>query len=344
MSLKINEISVKGYEKVIHAINQTTKLDCIISVHNTRLGPALGGVRSWNYNSFDEQKADALRLSEAMTLKNSICGINFGGGKAVINIRGRNKTPELYQSYAEVVETLKGDYLTAGDVNTFKEDLIECSKATKYVYGINVETSAPTSIGILNAIRSTNNFINNNRDIKGIHVAISGIGKVGGKLAKLLVEAGVKITASSINKELMNELKKEIKIMEVNPENLYKSNCDIISPCALGGAINVLTRSQLKCKAIVGAANNQLDNSETGEWLLKNNIIYSPDYLVNSGGVIAIASEINETENLLKDQLDKISDRLKLVLEESKRNNESTDSVAKRVAWERINSSAANLL
>ena len=336
MSLKINEISVKGYEKVIHAINQTTKLDCIISVHNTKLGPALGGVRSWNYNSFDEQKADALKLSEAMTLKNSICGINFGGGKAVINIRGRNKTPELYQSYAEVVETLKGDYLTAGDVNTFKEDLIECSKATKYVYGINVETSAPTSIGILNAIRTTNNFINNNKDIKGIHVAISGVGKVGGKLAKLLVEAGVKITAASINKVLINELKKEIKIMEVNPENLYKSDCDIISPCALGGVINMSTRSQLKCKAIVGAANNQLDNSETGEWLLKNNIIYSPDYLVNSGGVIAIASEINRKENYLEEQLEKIGERLRSVLKESRINNQSTNSVAKRIAWERI--------
>jgi len=123
---------------------------------------------------------------------------------------------------------------------------------------------------------------------------------------------------------------------------LFKTNCDIISPCALGGAINVSTRDQLKCKGIVGAANNQLDNSETGEWLLKNNIVYSPDYLVNSGGVIAIASEINETEHLLEKQLEKIGDRLKLVLTESKKNNESTDSVAKRIAWERINSSEAN--
>ena len=342
MSLKLNEISVKGYEKVVHATNETTKLDCIISIHNTKLGPALGGVRSWSYNSFDEQKADALKLSEAMTLKNSICGINFGGGKAVLNLKNTKKTPGLYQSYAEVVEALQGDYFTAGDVNTFKEDLIECSKVTKYVYGINVETSAPTSIGIFNAIRSTNNFINGNNDIKGIHVAISGVGKVGGKLAKLLVESGARITAASINLELIKELKKEIKIMEVSPENLYKTNCDIISPCALGGAINASTRDQLKCKAIVGAANNQLDNSETGEWLLKNNIVYSPDYLVNSGGVIAIASEINETENLLEKQLEKIGDRLKLVLTESKKNNESTDSVAKRIAWERINSSKVN--
>ena len=338
MTLKINEISVKGYEKVIHATNETTKLDCVISIHNTKLGPALGGVRSWSYNSFDEQMADALRLSEAMTLKNSVCGINFGGGKAALNIKGIKKTPELYKSYAEVVEALKGDYLTAGDVNTLKEDLIECSKVTKYVYGINVETSAPTSIGILKAIRSTNNFINDQEDIKDIHVAISGVGKVGSKLAKLLVEAGARITAASINLELINELKKEIKVTEVSPENLYKTNCDIISPCALGGAINISNRDQLSCKAIVGAANNQLDNFETGEWLLKNNIVYSPDYLVNSGGVIAIASEIDQTESLLEKKLEKIGDRLKSVLMESKKNNKSTDSVAKSIAWERINS------
>ena len=337
MSLKINEISVKGYEKVIHATNESTKLDCIISIHNTKLGPALGGVRSWEYNSFDEQKTDALKLSQAMTLKNSVCGINFGGGKAALNLKGIKKTPELYRSYAEVVEILKGDYLTAGDVNTFKEDLIECSKVTNYVYGINVETSAPTSLGIFNAIKTTYNFINENDDIKNIHVAISGVGKVGSKLAKLLSKAGASITAASINLKLINELKGKINITEVGPENLFKTKCDIISPCALGGSINTSSKKQLKCQAIVGAANNQLDSPETGEWLLKHRIVYSPDYLVNSGGVIAIASEINGTGNLLEKQLEKIGDRLKSVLIESKKNNESTDSVARRIAWERIN-------
>ena len=158
-------------------------------------------------------------------------------------------------------------------------------------------------------------------------------------MAKLLFKAGVKITASSINHTLINKLRNEIKIKEEKAENLFKINCDIISPCALGGAINKSNKHILKCKAIVGAANNQLDNSETGKWLSKNNIVYSPDYLVNSGGVIAIASEINGTENLLDSQLNQINDRLNLVLSESKKNNESTETVAKRIAWERINNS-----
>ena len=339
MALKITDLSIKKFERVVHVTNDITQLDCIIAIHNTKLGPALGGVRSWVYNNFDEQKTDALRLAEAMTLKNSICGINFGGGKAVVNLKDVQKTPELYQSYAEAVEILKGSYLTAGDVGTFKEDLIECYKVTKYVYGINVETSAPTSRGLFNAIKSTCNFINSQNNLSSIHVAISGVGKVGGKLARLLVKAGAKVTAASINLEVINELKKEIKVIETSPENLFKTNCDIISPCALGGSINTSNKDQLKCRAIVGAANNQLDNSDTGEWLLKNNIVYSPDYLVNSGGVIAIASEINGTENLLEKQLEKIGDRLQPVLAESKKNKESTDSVAKRIAWERIYSS-----
>jgi leucine dehydrogenase len=338
MSLKIKDIKIKGYERVIHATNEITKLDCIIAIHNTKLGPALGGVRSWEYNSFEDQKKDALRLSEAMTLKNSICGINFGGGKASINLSNIKKTPELYQSYAEAVETLNGTYLTAGDVNTFKEDLIECSKVSKHVYGINLETSGPTSRGLFYAMKSALNFINNSNDLENVHVAISGIGKVGGKLAKLLSKKKAKITVASINNELIKKLKSVINITEVPPQDLFKTKCDIISPCALGGAINESNKNQLKCRAIVGAANNQLENSTLGEWLIKNNIIYSPDYLVNSGGVIAIASEINKTENLLEKQLEKIGNRLKFVLEESKKKNKPTDLIAKRIAWERINS------
>ena len=338
MVLKIEDIKVKGYERVIRATNETTKLDCIIAIHNTKLGPALGGVRSWEYRNFEDQKKDVLRLSEAMTLKNSVCGINFGGGKASINLNNVKKTSELYQSYAEVVEFLNGKYLTAGDVNTYKDDLIQCSKVSKYVYGINVETSGPTSRGLLFAMKATNKFLCGIEDLKDVHVAISGIGKVGGKLAKLLSKNKAVITAASINIELIKKLKNEINLIEATPDGLFKTKCDIISPCALGGAINDSNKNQLQCKAIVGAANNQLDNQKVGTWLNKKNIIYSPDYLVNSGGVIAIASEIDKTENLMEKQLKKIGDRLTSVLEESKRSRESTDLVARRMAWERINS------
>ena len=137
---------------------------------------------------------------------------------------------------------------------------------------------------------------------------------------------------------MINKLSNEIEIAVVNPGDLFKIDCDIISPCALGGAINSSNRNQLKCKAIVGAANNQLENTSIGDWLLKNKIVYSPDYLVNSGGVIAIASEINKTENLLEKQLKRIGDRLLPVLEESKESGQSTDLVTRRIAWERINS------
>ena len=342
MPLNIKDFFLKGYDRVVHVTNEVTKLDCVISIHNTKLGPSLGGVRSWAYDSFDDQKNDALKLSEAMTLKNSVCGINFGGGKAALNLKGIKKTPELYQSYAEAVDRLKGTYLTAGDVGTFKEDLIECSKATKYVYGINVETSGPTAKGIYNSIKSTYNFIDDKKNFSDLHFAISGVGKVGSKLAKLLFNAGSKITAASINLETINKLKNEITFAEVNASELFSTKCDVVSPCALGGAINKFNRTILKCKAIVGAANNQLDNSDTAKWLLKNNIIYSPDYLVNSGGVIAIASEINKTENMIEEQLTKISNRLKAVLEESRNTNKSTDFVAHRIALERIEKSGAN--
>ena len=336
MTLKIKDLFVKGYERVIHATNEASRLDCIIAIHNTKLGPALGGVRSWDYNNFNDQKTDVLRLAEAMTLKNSLCGINFGGGKAALNLHNIKKTPELYKSYAEVVDLLKGDYLTAGDVGTFKEDLIECSKVTKFVYGINVETSAPTAKGIFESIKCTNKFINNN-NLKNLKVSISGIGKVGGKLAKLLVDSGAKVIVASINPELVSELKKKIELTEVKTEELYKIKSDIVSPCALGGSINEKSRSLLKCRAIVGAANNQLDNNKTDEWLFKNNIVYSPDYLVNSGGVIAIACEINNEENRLNNHIQNIIPRLELVLNESKKNKLPTNLVANRISLERIN-------
>ena len=338
MSLNIREIPVSNYERIIHAVNETTKLDCVISIHNTKLGPALGGVRSWSYDNFQKQLQDALNLSKAMSLKNSICGINFGGGKAVINLKGVKKTPELYESYGEVVNKLNNTYITAGDVGTTMEDLLLINKSTNYVSGIKLETSAPTARGVYNAIKTTHNFLTN-KDIKNSVVAISGIGKVGSKLAKILFEKKIKLIVSNIGKDAFDQLKKNnISFIESNIDSIYEENCDIISPCALGGAINSKNKGKLKCKAIVGAANNQLDSTETAEWLKRNNILYLPDYLVNSGGVIAISCEINNSENTLNEKLNEIGKKVLSLLKESQNSSLSTNKIAEELAWKRINS------
>ena len=338
MSLNIREIPVSNYERIIHAVNETTKLDCVISIHNTKLGPALGGVRSWSYDNFQKQLQDALNLSKAMSLKNSICGINFGGGKAVINLKGVKKTSELYESYGEVVNKLNNTYITAGDVGTTMEDLLLINKSTNYVSGIKLETSAPTARGVYNAIKTTHNFLTN-KDIKNSVVAISGIGKVGSKLAKILFEKKIKLIVSNIGKDAFDQLKKNnISFIESNIDSIYEENCDIISPCALGGAINSKNKGKLKCKAIVGAANNQLDSTETAEWLKKNNILYLPDYLVNSGGVIAISCEINNSENTLNEKLNEIGKKVLSLLKESQNSSLSTNKIAEELAWKRINS------
>ncbi len=338
MSLKTKEISISNYEKVIHATNESTNLNCIIAIHNTKLGPALGGVRSWAYNNFEEHLNDSLRLSKAMSLKNSICGINFGGGKAVINLKGIKKTPDLYESYGELVEQLNNTYITAGDVGTSMKDLISINKSTKYVSGIKLETSAPTAKGIFNAINATYKFLTN-KELRDSIVAISGVGKVGSKLSRLLFEKKANIIVSNVGKDPIDQLKHDkISFTECDINSIFEQECDIISPCALGGVINSENKKKLKCKAIVGAANNQLDKSETADWLKENNIFYAPDYLVNSGGVIAISCEINNSENTLNNQLNKIGDKVLSLLKESQKSGLSTDKITEDLAWKRINS------
>lgn len=337
MGLKIKDVLIPNYERVIHATNESTNLNCIIAIHNTNLGPALGGVRSWSYNNFEEHLNDALRLSKAMSLKNSVCEINFGGGKAVINLKGVKKKPELYESYGELVEQLNNTYITAGDVGTSIEDLISISKTTKYVSGIKLETSAPTAKGIFNAINTTYKFLTN-KELNESTIAISGIGKVGSKLSKLLFEKSAKLIISNIGKDAIDQLKQDkILFNETDINLIFEQKCDIISPCALGRVINSETKKKLKCKAIVGAANNQLDKSETALWLKENNIFYAPDYLVNSGGVIAISCEINNSANTLDDQLNKICDKVLSLLKESKKSSLSTDKIVEDLAWKRIN-------
>ena len=342
----IEEISVPGYERVVRGINKDAKLDVIIAVHNTKLGPALGGCRFWNYTSTDEQLTDALRLAEGMTYKNSICGINRGGGKAVINasVANNTKTPELYKALGEVVEMIGGIYYTAGDVGTDVKDLKYTKEMTKYVGGIEIDSSGPTAIGLYNAIKAAYDFIyiNADKDFKDMHFAISGVGKVGSKLVNKLYLDNAKLTIADVNQFTVRCLQsdgygspREIEAGSII--NIHTTECNIFSPCALGNIINKDTRHLLNCDAVIGAANNQLDNEETDAWLFENNIVYVPDYLVNSGGVIAISAELDNTVDMIDTQLKEIGMRTSEVLARSAEENIPTDKVSREIAWDRIN-------
>lgn len=343
----IEEINVPGYERVVRGINKAAKLDVIIAIHNTKLGPALGGCRFWNYASTDEHITDALRLAEGMTYKNSICGINRGGGKAVINasVANNKKTPQLYKALGEVIEMLGGSYYTAGDVGTELVDLKFTREVTNYIGGIEIDSSGPTATGLYNAMRSACDFIyiNADKDFKDMHFAISGVGKVGSKLVDKLYLDDVKLTIADINQlavqwiqhDEYGSLRDDIEFASF--ANIHTTECNIFSPCALGNVINTRTRHLLNCDAIIGAANNQLDNEETDTWLFDNDIIYVPDYLVNSGGVIAINAELDNTIDMIDTQLEEIGVRTREVLERSAAENIPTDQISRQIALERIN-------
>jgi leucine dehydrogenase len=347
MSTKIKDLKVPGYERVVRGTNKDVGLDVIIAVHNTKLGPALGGCRFWNYTNTKEQKTDALRLAEGMTYKNSICGINHGGGKAVINASAVNglKTPELYKALGEVVEMLGGIYYTAGDVGTDVKDLKYTKTMTEYVGGIEIDSSGPTATGLYNAIKSAYNFIyiNDDKDFKDVHFAVSGVGKVGSKLVNKLYREGAKLTIADINQYAVDCLKFDgfgsprETVESTSITDVHTTECNIFSPCALGNVINKSTRHLLNCDAIIGAANNQLDNEETDAWLFENNIVYVPDYLVNSGGVIAISAELNDTVDMIDTQLKEIGIRTTEVLTRSVDENIPTDKISREIAWDRIN-------
>jgi len=216
------------------------------------------------------------------------------------------------------------------------ENLISINRTTKYVSGIKLETSAPTAKGIFNAINTIYKFLTH-EDLENSTIAISGIGKVGSKLSKLLFEKKAKLIISNIRKDAIDQLREDkILFTESDIDSIFEKQCDIISPCALGSVINLETRKKLKCKAIVGAANNQLDKPETAVWLKENNIFYAPDYLVNSGGVIAISCEINNSEDTLDDELNKISVKVLSLLQESQKSSLSTEKITEELAWKRI--------
>lgn len=338
----VEMIAQYGHEEVAFFNNEKAGLKCIIAIHSTKLGPALGGCRLYPYKSMDAALFDVLRLSRGMSFKNAAAGMPIGGGKGVIIADPSEKTDALFEAYAECVESLGGRYLTAEDVNTDTHDADIMLRKTQYVVGradVSGDPSPFTAIGCFDGIRATAKFTFGTDDLSGLTIAVQGLGKVGFDLACQLHDAGAKlIVCNNKNREIMAKAVNELGATEVAADEIYGVDCDIFAPCALGAIVNYDTIPQFKCKAIAGAANNVILDDECGVALKKKGIVYAPDFIINGGGVINAGQEAFTTydkENVLK-QVHNIYNTVYNILEESKATGEPEGVIAQRFAENRI--------
>lgn len=295
----LSKMEEYGHEQVVFFQNKEVGLKAIVAIHDTTLGPALGGTRMWNYSSEEEALRDVLRLSRGMTYKAAAAGLNLGGGKAVIiGDPKKDKSQALFKIYGRCINALGGRYITAEDVNTDVHDMEYAYTETDYVVGIETshggsgDPSPFTALGTLQGIKACLKKVYGNEALKGKKIAVQGAGAVGRNLIKMLVENGSEVYVSDIDKEKLEALRKELKFEIVPSEDIVTMQCDIFSPCAMGAIINDETVNKLKCKIVAGAANNQLDRPEHGDILKKRGILYAPDYVINAGGLINVYLEL----------------------------------------------------
>ncbi|MCC7443088.1 MAG: Glu/Leu/Phe/Val dehydrogenase [Bdellovibrionales bacterium] len=291
----------EGHEQVSFFFDPGTGLKAIIAIHNTTLGPALGGTRMWNYATEQEALTDVLRLSKGMTYKAAAAGLRLGGGKAVIIGNPKtDKTDALFRAFGKAVNTLGGRYITAEDVGTSVQDMEHVSEETTFVTGIDEakggsgDPSPLTAFGTLQGIKASVKHKMKRDDLKGLTVALQGVGHVGWHLAGLLKQEGAKVIVSDIDFAACQRAEKELGIDGiVNPDEIYDVQCEIFAPCALGAIINDQTLPRLKCQIVAGASNNQLAVQERhGVEIEKRGIAYAPDYVINAGGLMNVYVEL----------------------------------------------------
>ena len=330
-----------GHEEVAFFNNEKAGLKCIIAIHNTNLGPAVGGCRLYPYASEEAALFDVLRLSRGMSFKNAAAGMPLGGAKGVIIAKPEDKCEALFEAYGECVESLGGRYFTAEDVNTTTQDMDWVMHKTKQVVGkaaVSGDPSPFTAIGTFDGIRATAKFLNGTDDLHGVKIALQGLGHVGFDVAKQLAAAGADLYVSTYSNRKNMEAMLALGAKEVEDSKIYETECDIIAPCALGATLNYDTIPNLKCRAIAGAANNQLLDEECGKMLKAKGILYAPDFIINGGGVINAGQEAFTTydkENVLK-QVHNIFNTVYGILEESKSTGEPEGVIAQRFAENRI--------
>ena len=292
-------MATMGHEQIVFIDDREAGLHAVIAIHSTALGPALGGVRFWHYPDPADAVLDALRLSEAMTYKAAVAGLHQGGGKAVVRWSepDRPRLPELLLALGRAIDELGGRYLAAEDVGATTADMNALAQVTPWVTGVDEtlggsgDPSPVTAFGVLHGMRATCVELDGEASLRGRRVVVQGAGHVGSHLVRLLVADGAEVVVSDLDPSRADALARELGLAVVPADNAVDQECDVLSPCALGGVFNDVTILRLRCRAIVGAANNQLDGAGADRALAERGILYAPDFVVNAGGIINLAEE-----------------------------------------------------
>jgi leucine dehydrogenase len=294
-------MTLDDYERLEVIQDVQSGLTAIIAIHNTKLGPALGGCRMWNYPTVEDAVTDAVRLAKGMTYKSAMAELPFGGGKAVIiGDPAKHKNERLFRALGRFIDRLQGEYVTGMDVGTTSTDMDWVAKETRHVTDVSGSlgaygtfTADMTAYGVFLGMRASLKKVDGSESLSSKVVAVQGLGKVGMFLCRYLALAGAKLVVSDLNEELVQKAVQQYGARAVSVQQITQELCDIYSPCALGGIINDKTIPGFQCKIIAGAANNQLAEDRHGEELHKRGILYTPDYVLNAGGIIVTAAELN---------------------------------------------------
>ncbi|ARN76717.1 leucine dehydrogenase [Nonlabens spongiae] len=346
------QLSFDGHEQIIFCNDKDTGLKAIIGIHNTVLGPALGGTRMWNYENEWAALNDVLRLSRGMTYKSAITGLNLGGGKAVIIGDAKTqKTPELMRKFGEFVHSLSGKYITAEDVGMATEDMDTVREVTPYVTGISQDKggagnpSPITAYGVFMGMKAAAKFKYGSDILEDKRIYVEGIGNVGENLVEYLTQEGADVVIADLNQDRLEQVRDKYGATIYGGDDLYGEQMDIYAPCALGATINDSTIHRIQADIIAGAANNQLANEQKhGAELMKRGIVYAPDFLINAGGIINVYAELEgydrseimrKTENIFTTTVE--------ILNRAKENNVTTYQAAFEIAKARIDARRSEL-
>jgi leucine dehydrogenase len=338
-----NHVEFDNHEQVVFCHDKPSGLKAIIAVHSTKLGPAVGGCRLWDYASDEEAVNDVLRLSKGMTYKNALAGLKMGGGKSVIIGDAKTiKSEELFRAFGRMIDSLGGRYVSAEDVNITTADIGIAAQETKHVTGLEGKSGNPapfTALGTYLGIKAAVKHKLGKDSLKDVKICVQGLGSVGQYLCERLYNDGAKLFVSDINLEAVDKVCTAYLAEYVKPEDIYALDVDVYAPCALGATVNDDTIEQFNCSIIAGCANNQLAESRHGDRLRERGILYAPDYVINAGGIINVSFESDDFEYdaaAATAKVEEIYNTLITIFERADSENLSTHLIADKMAQEII--------